>query len=91
MDRLLSEQEICDTCPSVAMRTWEQDNLRCCPADCLVHPDLTRAAAAQLAKADKEWVEWLDETCKEHSHTRYYITRRECILCWQERKKEIGL
>lgn len=93
MDRLLSEQEICDTCPAVAMITWEQESLRCCPDDCLVHPDLTRVAAAQLLKSDKEWVEWANGICTEHTMDNVLLPgrfRRTCDFCWQERKREVG-
>ena len=99
MDRLLSEQEICDTCPAVGMRTTEYPKLRCQPSECLVHPDLTTTAKAQLAKTDKEWVEWAFVICRNPSHSSGYWTkgnklmqhqpRCECAECWQERKKAL--
>jgi hypothetical protein len=95
MDRLLSEQEMAEidnrhTSPSpYGGVILNMINAR---KECL---------AAQLAKADKEWVEWAFVICRNPSHSSGYWTkgsklmqhqpRCECAECWQERKKEIGL
>jgi len=54
-------------------------------------------AAAQLAKADKEWAEWWERTISEcRACTCKYMTpdceiiQKSC-KAWQERRKEIGL
>lgn len=50
MPKLLSDEEICEACPASGMRTDDQDNLRCSPEECLVHPDFKTVAQAQLNK-----------------------------------------
>ena len=92
MDRLLSEQEICKGCMSLGGENCD---------DCEYRAGAQDGATAQLAKADKEWVEWAFVICRNPSHSSGYWTkgsklmqhqpRCECDECWAERKKEIGL
>lgn len=87
-DRLLTPDEICETCPAIAMRTCDRDNLRCCPDDCLVHPNLTRTAKAQLTKDNAWWVKTLELNCGDgHDKPLIQIGVQE----WQDFKKEIGI
>ena len=82
MDRLLSEQEI-ELITRIAGSGYRA---------------WTDIAKAQLAKTDKEWVEWAEttlracttRTCKYHDKDCLYLRD---ILCgaWQARKKEIGI
>lgn len=97
MDRLLTNDEICQACPAIAMRTTEHKQLRCSVKTCLVHPDLIPVAAAQLAKTDNEWVEAMPimwDKC--WTKTCIYMTP-DCdflgnaCMVWQERKRSIGL
>jgi hypothetical protein len=46
---------------------------------------------SQLAKTDKEWVEWFESYCTEHDHLYPNHKRSECSKCWQEHKKELGI
>lgn len=90
MDRLLSEQEIENTCYTATS-----------PMDVKI----ALAVKAQLAKTDREWVEWIkgnlsltmytddcnnsdgDSVCKCTPNAQL-----KCQLCqFQERKKDIGL
>ena len=99
MNRLLSEQEICDTCPAVGMRTTEYPKLRCQPSECLVYPDLLNAANAQLAKTDKEWVAGVENIFSRYLNCIGYPKR--CSSCsltletckqlkWQQLKATLG-
>jgi hypothetical protein len=87
MDRLLSEQEMAEidnrhTSPSpYGGVILNMINAR---KECL---------ASQLAKADKEWVEWLESNL---FHETDYGLEFNCLSKfalgdWQERKKEIVL
>lgn len=94
MDRLLNEREINEILDSHCL-TSEADV-------CDRH-----IAEAQLAKTDKEWVEWAFNPCDKHPKSRgylpldklpadsdmiYYMSRRvDCDGCIAERKKEIGI
>lgn len=98
MDRLLTNDEICQTCPAIAMRTTEHKQLRCSVKTCLVHPDLKHTAKAQLAKADREWVEWAEQVCPhgigdffDGDDVATHCFKLACEQCWQERKRSIGI
>lgn len=84
MDRLLSEQEIRTARANVPLQPNMEDRRH------------EAELKAQLAKTDKEWVEWVTTV---HAECRCGVCPqygRDCVLftpnCikWQERKKEIG-
>jgi hypothetical protein len=84
MERLLSEQEMKDHLPTGF------DPEPCDLAMCV----------AQLAKADKEWVEWAENLqVGEDCHTIKCNYRLDCLngifttacIKWENRRKEIGL
>lgn len=82
MDRLLSERGIADRLGLLSIlgsSVWT------------INMDgLTSVAKAQLAKADKEWVEWGEGKCPHvEGNDTYY--KRWCIHCWQERKRSVGI
>jgi hypothetical protein len=86
MDRLLSDKQICEVCPANLMLTSEHIKLRCSVGTCIVHPDNKALAKAQLAKADKEWVEWVITNAEVEGDTIILPGK-----LWRERRKEIGL
>ena len=52
---------------------------------------------SQLAKTDREWIEWFEGICTKHEadnpegFDQVIQMRMDCWECWEERKKEIGL
>ena len=86
--RLLSEQEMIVECDNNCTVR------ECTEGDCHAY----RLAKAQLAKTDKEWVEWVKSNyescisgdCLHDLSCIYRFLSPTCIL-WQARKKEIGL
>ena len=86
MDRLLSEQEIGKVEGMIGMTIYELD---------------MEIAKAQLAKADKEWVEWIEKLPYEQFDNEGFPTEidsrasHRCYLIGhntlQERKRSIGL
>ena len=77
MNRLFSEQEICKGCLSLGGENCE---------DCEYRLGAQDGATAQLAKTDKEWVEWVV--------TNAEVEGEDIILpgkLWRERRKEIGI
>jgi hypothetical protein len=70
-NRLLSEQEIIGILGWPTMPDYELHQA---------------TAAAQLAKTDKEWVEWLEKTFYPSANWSDFDNE-----VWKARKKEIGL
>jgi hypothetical protein len=88
MERLLSEQEITDAMENIPKGSFSQFFIDCYQA----------VAKAQLAKTDKEWVEWIDKNLDDISpDCCEKPTKPKCKDCscawkvWQSRCKEIGL
>ena len=81
--RLLSEKEICKICGSECEGTiaencdWRDDK----------YGECHKLLAAQLAKTDKEWVEWAYSDCP-HCHS---AAKGRCPDCWANRMEEIGI
>jgi hypothetical protein len=100
MDRLLSADEICQTCPAVGMRTTEHKHLRCHPDKCLVHPDIIPTIKAQDLKTSQWWVDRIERRVIDKCLS-LGIDPEHCLICekagacyiesWQSLKKEIGL
>jgi hypothetical protein len=110
MDRLLNEQEmkaISKVCNSRSCKTCTENSYG---ADYCGYE--VKVAKSQLAKADADWVKWIEEPCYEHPIGDYehdckcehftfvdsqvdayehwhYAHRKDCPVCWQERKKEL--
>jgi hypothetical protein len=87
---LLGDEQICEACPAVGMRTTEHKQLRCSPAKCLVHPDFKNTAEAAAIHV----VRHMEEECKEHQIARYkdkWQLRLNCPDCMAEIKKELNI
>ena len=92
MNRLFSEQEICKGCLSLGGENCE---------DCEYRLGAQDGATAQLAKTDKEWVEWIEKLPYEQFDNEGFPTEidsrasHRCYLIGhntlQERKRSIGL
>lgn len=93
MDRLLSEQEMREQVTCVLDRNR-------LPIEILTLPLVNSIAKAQLVKADKEWIEWIEEAAKGCTG-KYGMTIcpyadpccgfiKDCGR-WQERKRSIGI
>ena len=78
-DRLLSPQEIINLIPVANSRDYSEFDF---------HRAITKA---QLTKADDEWAEWGNSCCPHMQHEYGSANKHECPICWQERRKEIGL
>jgi hypothetical protein len=83
-DRLLREKEIKDIICLNVTRDCEDCNYVCCGYG---RVDESEAIArTQLAKADKEWVEWVEKTFYPPANWSDFDYE-----VWKKRKKEIGL
>lgn len=90
MDRLLSDQEFqvvfCEGCP-------EHE----CQHICGAGSDAMKVAAAQLAKADKEWLEWvvIEAEVIRLGDEQDILSNGDYIAIpverWKAHRKEIGL
>jgi len=87
-DRLLTDDEICGTCPANGMRCHESDLLRCHPNDCELHCDLRRAALAQDAETLAWVIRTIELNCGDgHDKTAIQIGVQE----WQDFKLSLQL
>ena len=90
-DRLLSDWEIAKLLP--------QADEKCGLCNCGVCDKIAKAQDAKTAAAvNAEWVEWGDSKCPhqhlisdEHGCEVEDMLCKDCPLCWQERKRSVGL
>jgi len=63
----------------------------CEPCDFDTVVDHRKNSIAQsLSVNNAEWMEWCDKECSNPKHFCLGFLQRECVMCWEERKKEIG-
>jgi hypothetical protein len=49
-------------------------------------------ASAMLAVRDKDWIAWGESKCTSINHSLSpHLLKRDCLICWIERKKDLGL
>ena len=87
MDRLLSDAEVCKICRSGC------DRIEATQCDWRDKDECHNLIVAQLAKTDKEWLEWLLENLFRETDygLEWQSTPRVALKRLAERKLEIGI
>lgn len=97
MDRLLTPKEICEFSEmSLCRHCTCLSTGKAGHIPCQIFDNTVLALKAQLAKTDREWVEWLDEliigcTGGIGKDATVCIVLDMSLRQWQERKRELGI